>query len=161
MMNKKKTKIIILLILIYIVYYSFIKISESIDNYDYNKSNNYTESIIEMLKENQNIVVGDIFKFDFDRAYVIKETYADGESISKMYNLSIDNDKVKMPLNEFQKRIIFVDNKNKLVYDYRYDNAKLDIRNTETSIIYPSTRIKNIETDIKGSYGVIFINSEY
>lgn len=160
-MNKRKTKIIILLIfiiLICIVYYSFVKIMPIMDTYDYNKSNNYTDSIIGKLKENQNIVVNDIFEFEFNRAYVIKETYADGESISKMYNLNIDNNKVKMPLNEFQKRIIFVDDKNKLKYDYRYDQSKLNITNTETTIIYPSTIIKNTETEIKGSYGVILIN---
>lgn len=121
---------------------------------------NYSAVLIEKLNLQQQIVVKDIFDFEFDRAYVFKDCYLSGEGFSKAYNLNISINQVPAGSQEYIGRIVFVDDLGNFIFEYQYDKNEL-IAITEGVIIYPNTTIKKCDCAKNGAYAFDFISSDY
>ena len=128
-----------------------------IDTYDNKRAEQYIEKMKTALEEKQEVEIREIFEFDFDRAYVFKDTYVDGKGFSSFYNLDISIDQVDKTYSEEVRRIVFVDEKGDFVYEFRYRMGKLYIKE-EGMIIYPYTKFKKWESSIEGSQGIEFID---
>lgn len=83
--------------------------------------------------------VKDIFDFEFDRAYVIKDNYISGADFAEEYDLDISVDEVGKTSAEIQRRIVFVDAEGKYVFEYQY-SAETLFAKEEGFVIYPDTK---------------------
>lgn len=115
--------------------------------YDTKKAQKYQQKLISVLQQKQEVTVGDIFDFDFSKAYVFKDNYIDGEGFAKKYGFDIDIKDV--PENNYEpvRRIVFVDGGGKLVYEFRYTMFEKIAAVEEGMIIYPDTIIECVEDE--------------
>jgi len=114
------------------------------DFYNGSKANRYKNNMIKALEKTGEIELGEIFTFDFDRAYVMSEPYFGGKSLSNAVGVNITDKQVRPGSDESRGRIVFVDEKGDLVYEFRYDNFKFGIKE-KSLIIYPDTKIRACE----------------
>lgn len=98
----------------------------------------YQEKIILNLNDNSELKVSNIFDFDFDRAYVFKDSYISGEGFAEYYNIDISIDEVEATGHEYMRRIVFVDKNGDFVYNFTFRSYELNVKN-EGVIIYPNT----------------------
>lgn len=125
-----------------------------------NANIDYTDKMITMLNENSEIKVKDVFQFDFDRAYVFNDCYISGEGFSERYNLDISIDEVESGVQEYIRRIVFVDDNGDFVYEFQYDATQLNAYE-EGMIIYPDTVIEKCNPSIDGAITFKLHSSEY
>lgn len=88
-----------------------------------------------------------MFDFDFDRAYVIKDNYVSGKTFAEEYHLDISIEKVGKTDSEIQRRIVFVDEEGKYVFEYQY-SAEILFAKAEGFVIYPETRMRRTENPL-------------
>jgi len=115
----------------------------------------YMEKMIAELKANEKVRVGDIFDFDFNRAYIIHDCYNDGEVFAKRYDLDISIKEVKSARYEDQRRIVFVDNSGDFVYLFEFTTGELNVYD-QTVVIYPDTIIEMSEPKVEGAVTIKF-----
>lgn len=111
------------------------------DGYDYKKADSYVKKIKKLCDAQDEFLVGDVFQFEYDRAYVFKDNYMSGESFARQYNLDISINQVEAVDTEILRRIVFVDENGDYIYEFRYNVEKLTLME-EGMIIYPETIIK-------------------
>jgi len=134
-------------------------INDILGNYDQSRADLYVEQIKKAIGTGNNEVpMNQIFTFDFDRAYVFKDNYIDGERFTQIYNLNLSIDQIESVDAEFIRRIVFVDKNGNLVYEFRYDYSDLNPKE-EGMIIYPNTKIKccSSRSVVEGSMGFEFL----
>lgn len=90
---------------------------------------------------NQPFLVSSVFDFEFDRAYLIKDAYLDGDGICQEYGLDLSISDVQSKEQEYIQRIIFVNEKGQLLYEFRYDVADMYIEQNNL-IFYPDTKME-------------------
>lgn len=105
------------------------------------REEDYTEKIIESFERTDRIVAQDIFLFEFKCAYILDDCYISGEGFAKKYNLDILINQVEAGSSENIQRIVFVNENNEYVYQYKCDVNDLIIEQTGI-IIYPDTIIE-------------------
>jgi hypothetical protein len=93
------------------------------------------------------------------RAYVFQDTdcYMSGSEFSEKYDLNLSIDEVDSSTSDWGNRIVFVDAKGNLIYEFRYDYSELDFK-LDGIVIYPTTRIRKCATALEGSVGVEFLS---
>lgn len=112
---------------------------------DINKS--LTEKLISLFETDEVFQVSDVFSFEFDCAYVFKDSYISGETFTEKYNLDLSINEVEKTSSKDQKRIVFVDKEGKFIFCYQYLSTEI-ISTNEGFIIYPDTQIKRTETPL-------------
>lgn len=88
----------------------------------------YYQKMLSSLKKSNEVVITDVFDFEFDKAYVVhrvSEAYGDQKYFLKVLNV---NKKVYIPTLEYEgvNRIFFVKD-NELVYDFIYETRTINI----------------------------------
>lgn len=116
-------------------------------NFQQLKSDRYTKRLLKYLDSEEVFQVRDVFDFDFDRAYVIKDNYVSGKTFAEEYHLDISIEKVGKTDSEIQRRIVFVDEEGKYVFEYQY-SAEILFAKAEGFVIYPETRMRRTENPL-------------
>ena len=104
------------------------------------RSQKYMETIHNQSL-NKPFLVSSVFDFEFDRAYLIKDAYLDGDGICQEYGLDLSISDVQSKEQEYIQRIIFVNEKGQLLYEFRYDVADMYIEQNNL-IFYPDTKME-------------------
>lgn len=112
----------------------------------------YYQKMLSSLKTSDEVVIKDVFDFEFDKAYVASEIYGDQEYFIKVLNL---DKKVYIPTLDSggYNRIFFVKD-NELVYDFIYDRGLINIIETG-AWISPDTIL---EMDLDENLNFLYIN---
>ena len=109
-----------------------------------------------MLNRNESFEIKDVFDFDFDRGYVVADSYNDGKTFNKVNGLNLNIESLESLSADYIKRIIFVDKEGNLIYDYQYYLDDLVPKN-EGVIIYPTTKVQKCESAVVGAVGFEFL----
>lgn len=118
--------------------------------YNWKTAKSYENKLISVTTEQDSFSVREVFDFNFDRAYVIQESYIDGEAFAKKYGLDIDIKEVPENYHEVNRRIVFVDEIGQFVYEFRFvDGENMTIFN-EGIVIYPDTKVKVLDSSSQG-----------
>ena len=128
-LNPVFTKIILLLLFIFITIITFILTS--------NKQSNLYNQILDFSKNNQKIILSELTDFDWDVAYIDRQYYHKGEYLKEKYHIEGD---FQLLETDFSSRIAFCKN-NKLVYDMILNNFYFEIDDT-IKIINPKDSLK-------------------
>lgn len=109
--------------------------------------NDYKSKLISVMSDTGTTTVGEIFDFEFDRAYIF--TYADGyisgAGFAERYNLDISIHQVESSPTDNIQRIVFVDQEGNFVYLFKCMIS--DAYFAETGIvIYPETTIERVSS---------------
>ena len=94
-----------------------------------------------------------IFDFDFDRAYVFDDCYLSGEDFASYYDLDISIEEVETGLQDYNNRIVFVDDQGEFIYEFVYESYILNPYE-DGMIIYPDTEFEFYEQ--QKDDGVVF-----
>ena len=121
---------------------------------------NYSKRLIDAFADDYEIQVSDVFRFDFDCAYVFNDCYISGDGFSTRYGLDLSISAVETGISENIHRIVFVDRDGKLVYEYQYDTNQINFNN-EGVIIYPSTRLTKAPPLYPGTLTLHFESTDY
>jgi len=148
-MNIKKIIVLIICIILMIV---VLVIS--------NRKEDYVSDLISIFNKKQKITVGEVFSFDFEKAYVIDDCYITGEGFSERYNLELSIDQVKPGTSENIQRIVFVDEQGDFVYEFKCDFNQI-VWDKQPVIIYPETIIERKSFDEKMPLKINFRNVGY
>lgn len=122
------------------------------------QGDDYHDVIRSRAKETSICTVGDIFQFQFEKAYIAKqrtETYGDGEYFSEKLDIEFDPDIQELG-NEGQNRILFIENRH-VILDFKYRRTELEFC-CEGTWIYPHTCIR-ISTRFDATIGkdIVFV----
>jgi len=104
----------------------------------------YMNKMITLLNEKSKIKVSDVFEFEFDRAYVFDDCYVSGEGFAEHFDLDISIEEVESGAQEYNHRIVFVDEQGEFVYEFLYESYILNPYE-EGMIIYPDTELELCE----------------
>lgn len=154
-MGSMRKVIIGLLVLVFGV----LLISSYISVYKLWEQKNYCKKIISALDNAEIITVGDVFSFEFDRAYILNDAYMSGEAFENQYNLGLSIKEVKNGDTDWVQRIVFVDKDGFFVYEFQCHREVLRIYE-QGMVIYPETLIKEYISDQEGAPAVFFDSSE-
>ena len=107
----------------------------------------YTQKIHQKLANGESFLLGDIFEFEFDEAYVIPELYSTGDSLLKKYHLS-SSIELKDIIYYETTRILFLKD-GCVVFDYGYSLAEeYKIFTPQADlIIFPDTELTPLNYD--------------
>ncbi len=108
-------------------------------------SSDYKSKLIVDISNKGTTTVGEIFDFEFDRAYIFDylDGYLDGAWFVEKYDLDISIDKVEAGKADYIQRIVFVDKEGDFVY--LFECIMTDVLFAETGvIIYPETIIERV-----------------
>ncbi len=119
-------------------------------------SDYYREKLEDMLISENQIKLKDVFDFEFEKAYVFKDSYIDGAMFAEKYNLELNINDVKETYHETIRRIIFTDKDNNLVFEFQYTWAVNLIPKEEGMIIFPDTIVHRITDSEKKDKYVYF-----
>lgn len=144
--------IVILTVILVIIVFKNIHISR----YDKATADRYTKKMIIMLNRNESFEIKDIFDFNFDRGYVVSDSYNDGKTFNEVNDLNLNIESLESLSADYVKRIIFVDKEGNLIYDYQYYLDDLVPKN-EGVIIYPTTKVQKCESTVVGAVGFEFL----
>lgn len=152
-----KTKNILLLFLACVLVFSSCISNEQ--NYNFSEAKKYEDKLISLLENNDSVKVKDVFDFEFERAFVIEETYLKGDAFAEEYNLEISVEEMLPNNYEDSRRIVFVDKNGEFVYEFRYWWGDRLCEDCKGKVIYPNTRIvaSDLGADIEGSVGIKFV----
>ena len=104
-------------------------------------SKEFEDKIISELQVKESVLAKDIFDFEWELAFAIKEGYIDGESFAEKYGLDISIENVPESVNDQRRRIVFVDSDGEFVFLFSFwDSNKLCLAE-DGIIIYPETEI--------------------
>jgi len=127
-------------------------------------STHYEEILREELSSGDEITVGEVFDFEFDRAYVFlpELCYASGAALCEEYGLDLSIDQVKNGHADSVGRIVFVNESGEYVYLFKYNQwSSLIVAQSEKGqIIYPETVIKLISTENETLF-IDFLSDSY
>lgn len=118
--------------------------------YDYIPNENkirqdYIDKMINLLNKETKIKVNDVFEFEFNRAYVFDDCYLSGEDFASYYELDISIEEVETGLQEYNNRIVFVDDQGEFIYEFVYESYILNPYE-DGMIIYPDTELELCES---------------
>lgn len=113
-----------------------------------------------MLNQNGQVKTSDVFDFDFSRAYVLKGSYLNGESVNKEYNLGVSIEEVDACDTDYVRRIVFVDENGEFVYEFRYTMGEL-IPCEEGKVIYPDTILEKDDSTSSDILRYRILSTEY
>lgn len=107
------------------------------------KNEDYTAKFISAMNKQEEITVKDIFRFEFDRAYIFhqEDCYLDGEIFAKTYDLDISIEQVENGMADYCQRIVFVNKSGDFVFLFECNLDEVHIKNKGV-VIYPETTIK-------------------
>lgn len=124
----------------------------------------YEKNLRTELQTHGEVSVGEIFDFEFDRAYVFlpELCYYSGEDLSEAYGLGLSIDQVKKGHADSVGRIVFVNESGEYVYLFKYNQwSSLIVAQSEKGqIIYPETVIKLISTERETLF-IDFLSDSY
>lgn len=106
----------------------------------YPEPEEYTEKMYSMLKETQHIGLGDVFAFDFDKAFIQDGAYTDEEYYVEKMSLKTNID-IPTLWSGVEGRILFIKD-NVVIYDYIYPLYDEKSPDFDVGIwIYPYSRL--------------------
>lgn len=127
-------------------------------------SAHYEGVLREELSARDETTVGEIFDFEFDRAYVFlpELCYASGAALCEEYGLDLSIDQVKNGRADSVGRIVFVNESGEYVYLFKYNQwSSLIVAQSEKGqIIYPETVIKIVSTERETLF-IDFLSDSY
>ena len=146
----KKSKVILICIVLFFIIGSILALLllfnlGDINHKKFQKNLSYQSTMIEKLNTELEFEINEVFDFDFDRGYIIKEVYADGDSIARDLGLNTNNKPIREVANSNSKRIVFVNAQGNYIHDFVYNEFYLytDMLGT---IIYPNTIVKKAKS---------------
>lgn len=99
------------------------------------KSKEYTQEIINLLETERECTLGEVFDdFEWDYAFVIKESYEGGERLAEKLGVDVD---IHWTDTDITRRIAFIKGDELAFVHYRTSNEMVII--TEGIKVYPST----------------------
>ena len=109
--------------------------------FSWESSSTIDNKMKEIIKEKSEFQLKEIFDFEFDRAYVFKDSYLSGDAFVKIYDVDIDiSNMFFMPDHDHFMPIVFVDKEGKLIFEYQASNGLFFP--DKGMVIYPNTVIK-------------------
>lgn len=99
----------------------------------------YSEKLLSLSEKSEEITMGDIFDFDFDKAYVSDAVYGDEEYFIKKLDVNT-NIEIRTLESGVHNRILFIKD-NSIIYDFVYEMYQIPI--SEKGIwIFQNTKLK-------------------
>lgn len=147
----KKSKVIFIYIVLFFIIGSILTLFLLFNSKNMNhkiwvqKNLIYQSTMIEKLNTELEFEINEIFDFNFDRGYIIKEVYADGDSISKDLGLNTNSKQIREVANSNSKRIVFVNAQGDYIHDFVYNEFYL-YTNMLGTVIYPNTIVKKAKS---------------
>lgn len=138
--HKKIYISIIVILLLLVIVFMTLAIKEWYYETRYPEPEEFTKKMYSMLTEEQHVELGEVFNFEFDKAFVQNGIFTDEEYYTEKMNLKTVID-IPTLWSEVEGRILFVKD-NVIVYDYIYSLYGENAPDFEVGIwIYPDTQL--------------------